>query len=121
MNWTQLHAVQTSLIDNTTRIADLEECANSHETCIAAQEKRCKELCEINKATKTKLIDLEGRSRRSNIKITGLPEKAENGKLTQFVVEFLPKLLGVQNFPGELKVDPAHRIGDSHHPQNHTP
>lgn len=107
----KLHAVQTSLNDHTTRIDDLEESGNDYETRIAALEKLCDELVKTNKAMKTKLIDLEGRSRRCNIKITGLPEKVEDGKPTEFVAGFLPKLLGLQNFPGGLKVERAHRLG----------
>lgn len=87
------------------RIADLEGCATDHETRITDLEKRCEELTEINKTTKRKLIDLESRSRRSNIKILGPPEKAEKANPTQFVAEFLPQLLGTNNFPR------VHRIG----------
>lgn len=107
----KLHLVQTALADHATRITDLEGGTNDHETRIADLERRCEELTEANKTAKRKLIDLENRSRRSNIKITGLPEKAEKGNPTQFVAEFLPQLLGTSNFPGGLKLDRAHRIG----------
>lgn len=107
----KLQLVQASLTDHATRITDLEGCASDHETRISALEGRCAELMEINSTTKRKLIDLEARSRRSNIIITGLPEKAEKGNPTQFVAEFLPQLLGTNNFPDGLKVDRAHCIG----------
>lgn len=108
-----LHQVQTSLADHTARISDLEGFASDHESRIAALEKRCTELLETNKSTKRKLIDLENRSRRCNIKVTGLPEKVEKGNPTQFVAELLPQLLGTNNFSSGLKVDRAHRIGPS--------
>uniref|UniRef100_A0A8C9ZAX5 L1 transposable element RRM domain-containing protein n=1 Tax=Sander lucioperca TaxID=283035 RepID=A0A8C9ZAX5_SANLU len=107
----KLEQVQTSLTDHAARIADLEGCATDHESRITVLEKRCEKLTEINKATKHKLIDLESRSRRSNIKISGLPEKAEKGNPTQFMAEFLPQLLGINNFPSGLKVDRVHHIG----------
>lgn len=106
-----LHQVQTSLADHTSRISDLEGFAADHESRITDLEKQCTELLEINKSTKRKLIDLENRSRRCNIKITGLPEKVEKGNPTQFVTELLPQLLGANNFTSGLKVDRAHRIG----------
>lgn len=65
----------------------------------------------INQATKHTLIDLKNRSRRSNIKITGLPEKVEKGSPTHFVAEFLPQLLGTNNSPSGLKGDWAHCVG----------
>lgn len=91
--------------DHTTRISDLEGSATNHESCIAALEKRCTELMEINKSTKSKLIDLENQSRRCNSKIIGLPEEVEKGNLTQFITELPPQLLGVSNFPSGLKTE----------------
>jgi len=114
-----LHQVQASLVDHTTCITDLEGRATDHESCITGLEQRCTELMEVNKSTKRKLIDREGRSRCSNIKITGLQERMENGNPTQFVTELLPQLLWTNNFPDGLRVDRAHRIGPpaSGHPR----
>lgn len=94
----KLHQVHTSA-DHTTHIADLEGYATNHETRIADLEKQWAQL-EINKSTKRELIDLKSPSRCSNIKITGLPEKAEKSNPT-----------GTNNFPSGLKVDLAHRLG----------
>lgn len=107
----KLHLVQASLAEHTTRITDLECCASDYETRITSLERRHEELMGMNKATKSKLIDLENRSRRSNIKITGLPEKVERGNPTQFVADLLPQILGPDSFPSVLKVDRAHRTG----------
>ena len=41
---------------------------------------------------------MEDRARRQNIRIVGIKEKAENGKLTDFVSTLLPTLLGEEHF-----------------------
>lgn len=112
----KLHLVETSLADHATRIADLEGSMTDHETRITDLERCCEELKESNKATKLKLLDLESRSRRSNIKITGLPEKVKTGNPSQFKAKFLPQLLGFNNFPSGLKVGRAQRIGTQSSP-----
>ncbi|KAL6477455.1 hypothetical protein MHYP_G00132900 [Metynnis hypsauchen] len=63
-----------------------------------------------NEALRLKLDDLEGRSRRNNIKIVGVPEGEEKGKPTEFVANLLPKLLGAAHFTEPLIVDRAHRV-----------
>ncbi|KAI2663135.1 LINE-1 retrotransposable element ORF1 protein [Labeo rohita] len=68
-------------------------------------------MSNINKALCAKLDDLEGRSRRANIKIVGLPENVEAGRPTEFVEQLIPKLLGTENFPERIKVDHAHSTG----------
>lgn len=90
-----LQSVQTSLAEHTTRIIDLKGKASDHETRITTLEGQYEELLTANKAMKLKLIHLEGRSRRSNIKITGLEEKIKKGRPTQFMAELIPKLLGI--------------------------
>lgn len=107
----KLHFVQTSLADHATRTADLEGSATNHKTRITDLEQHCEELMEIKKATKLKLLDLKSHSRRSNIKIMGLPEKVEKGNPLRLTAESLPQLLGSNNFPSGLKVDHAHWIG----------
>lgn len=62
-----------------------------------------------NSALKLKVDDLEGRSRRNNIKIIGIPELEEGGKPTEFVEALIPKLLGEDNFQSAVIVDRAHR------------
>lgn len=56
-----------------------------------------------------KLDDLEARSRRQNIRIIGIKEKAEDGRQTEFVTMLLPKLLGEEHFDRPVEVDRAHR------------
>lgn len=103
----KLHSIQSSLADHSTRITDIEGAVTDHDTCLTDLERHCKEVMKANSAMERKLTDLEFRSRRSNIKIVGLPEKVEKGNPTRFIADLLPKLLG----PDSLKVDWARRLG----------
>lgn len=51
-----------------------------------------------NEALRLKVIDFEARSRRQNIKIIGLPEKIEGGRPREFLMKFIPELLGADHF-----------------------
>ncbi|KAL0198985.1 hypothetical protein M9458_007525 [Cirrhinus mrigala] len=106
-----LSVVQLTLTANTSCIADLEEASTDYERRISHLEQLCSGLSLENTSLKAKVTDLEARSRRQNIKITGFPENIEKGNLTRFVSELLPSLLGGSNFPQGVKVDRAHRIG----------
>lgn len=52
-----------------------------------------------------KVTDLEARSRHENVRIVGLSEKIEGIRLTQFLTEFLPELLGARSFLKPVEVD----------------
>lgn len=106
-----LEGLRTSITSNTSRIDSLEETRESHDGRITELEKCCEALTKQNRILSAKLCDLEGRSRRQNVKIMGLPEKIEKGAPTPFVSDFLLKLLGAENFPDGIKVDRAHRVG----------
>lgn len=96
---TTLAEVKNAVASNTSRIMNLEEWQGEFDRHLAELEKSCDALCVQNKLLKAKVIDLEGRSRRQNIKIVGLPEKIERGSPTTFVSDLLPKLLGAEHFP----------------------
>lgn len=106
-----LSGVKSTLAANTSRIVDLEEASTDYERRICHLEPLCSNLSQENTSLKSKVTDLEARSRRQNIKIAGLPENVEKGNPTQFVSGLLPSLLGEANFPRGVKVDRAHRIG----------
>lgn len=56
----------------------------------------------------TKLLDQEGRARRNNIRIYGIPQGAEGNNITNFLENLLRESL---DFPQdlELKIERAHR------------
>lgn len=94
----------------TERIVATEEQGTDHERRILTLERCLSDLEKSNGKLLTKIDDLEGRARRNNVKIVGIPEDEEKGKPTDFVTELIPKLLGVSNFAKPVIVDRAHRI-----------
>ncbi|KAF7645919.1 hypothetical protein LDENG_00196690, partial [Lucifuga dentata] len=51
--------------------------------------------------------DLEGRSRRLNLRFVRIAEGEEKGQTTSFLGELIPQLLGRENFSKPVKVDRA--------------
>lgn len=70
-------------------------------------EATCATLTRENEALKLKTDDLENRSRRNNIRITGLPEKVEGSHPTAFMEVFLAETFGVEAFSSPPPVDRA--------------
>lgn len=63
------------------------------------------------KTANDKVIDLESRSRRDNLKILNLKEGIEGTDPKIFLESMLPKLLGLQTGKSKVKIDRAHRVG----------
>ncbi len=76
---------------------------------ISRLEKAVSSLKNENDALKLMVDDLEGRSRRNNIKIFGIPEQEEGNKSTEFIEALVPQLLGKENFQTPVIIDQAHR------------
>lgn len=108
---TTLTGVKNAVAANTSCINTLEERHGEFDGRLVELEKSYGELYAQNKLLKAKVNNLEGCSRRQNIKIVGLPEKIERGSPTAFVSDLLPKVLGVEHFLRVIKVDCPHRIG----------
>ncbi|CAI5655064.1 unnamed protein product [Oreochromis niloticus] len=106
-----LATAQASLTNICGRLQEVENASSDHDHRLSLVEKTCLKLQADNEALRLKVLDLEGRSRRQNIKIVGLPEKIENGRMVEFLSKFLPKLLGADNFDKPLDIDRAHRLG----------
>ncbi|KAI4884966.1 hypothetical protein NFI96_003671 [Prochilodus magdalenae] len=102
--------LQTTLQTVTEKMNVAEEQIQEHEVRISSLETALAETQRKNELLRLKLDDLEGRSRRNNIKIVGVPEGEEKGKPTEFVTGLLPKLLGATHFAEPLIVDRAHRV-----------
>ena len=58
---------------------------------------------------KAKMDDMENRSRRCNIRLTGLPEGSEGSSPTKYVEKLLQNILGADNFPNGVELQHAHR------------
>lgn len=54
-----------------------------------------------------KLCDLEGRSRRQNMRVVGLPESVEGPRPSEFFSSFLTEIFGQQVLPSPPEVETA--------------
>ena len=54
--------------------------------------------------------DLENRSRRSNVRLIGLPENAEGKDACIFLEKWIPEMLGAGSFSAPLAIERAHRV-----------
>ncbi|KAJ1181396.1 hypothetical protein NDU88_006603 [Pleurodeles waltl] len=84
-----------------TRVLGLEQ----RVTTVEAQD-RDQELLFV----RSKLTDLEDRSRRDNVRFLGFPENIEGEDIHPFLRETLPKLTGI-TFDPPLEFQRAHRLG----------
>lgn len=105
----KLDTVQATVTDFGERIASLESNANLTEERIQALEASCSTLSETCAKLNTKNIDLEGRSRRNNIRIVGLPESIEGPRPTTFFSDVLKEIFGDQVLQTPPELDRAHR------------
>lgn len=99
----------TSQSELQARVANQELAITDFEARITVLETKYSELSKQNNQLRAKVLDLEARSRRHNIKIVGIQEDEEDGKPTEFVSRLIPQLLGEEHFPHPVKVDRAHR------------
>ena len=67
-------------------------------------------IAKENEQLKLKVDDLENRSRRCNIRITGIPEEEEGKQPTSFIESFLQDVFGAEAFPRPVTVDRARRL-----------
>lgn len=104
-----LQVVQSCQAEMLEKVESIEEQMSEQDSRISSLEKAFSSLKDDNNALKLKVDDLEGRSRRNNIKIIGIPEQEEGGNPTEFVEALIPKLLGEDNFRSPVVVDRAHR------------
>lgn len=58
---------------------------------------------------RAKMDDMENRSRRCNLRLTGLPEGCEGGSPIKYVEKLLQNILGADNFPNGVELQRAHR------------
>ncbi len=100
-----MQATQQELSD---KIDAVEGQTNDHEARIVSLEDSLNTLHKENKMLKSKLNDLEGRSRRNNIRLIGIPEGVEKGRPTEFVAELIKQLFA--DFSDPPVIDRAHRV-----------
>ena len=117
----QLSADRTTIDRHDQTIQHMEMALNDMETRLATLESTCLILSNENAALKLKTDYLENRSRRNNIRITGLPEKVEGSQPSAFTEIFLKETFGAEAFSTPLTVDRAHRVSSGRMKQNGPP
>ncbi|KAJ1193680.1 hypothetical protein NDU88_002976 [Pleurodeles waltl] len=85
------------------RVTGLEQHVATVETHVASSQDRDQELLYL------KMIDLEDRSRRDNIRFLGFPETIEGADIHSFLWKTLPKVTGMTFYP-PLEFQRAHRL-----------
>ena len=106
-----IQGVQVDLKAVTVRVTEAQDRISTNEDEFAA-------LLVQNTAMKTtveelvlKVDDLENRSRRSNLRLVGMPERKEGIDVCALLEKWIPDVLGASHFPGPLLIERAHRIG----------
>lgn len=105
---TKFESLQSSQNKLVARMDSMDEVASDHESRLTV-EKTMNNLKVENTRLQAKVNDLEGRSRRNNIKIVGIPEREEKGTPTEFISALIPKPLGESHFQKPVIIDCAHR------------
>lgn len=93
------------------RINEAEDRIGRAEDSITSMHSAIKKLQEKCDILETKVDDQENRGRRNNLRLIGLPEKAEGQDMCTFLEGWLPRALGTDTFPSPLVIERAHRIG----------
>ncbi|KAJ1141529.1 hypothetical protein NDU88_007859 [Pleurodeles waltl] len=88
------------------QVTCLDQRVTSAETHIAAWVDRDQELLYLH----SKLIDLEDRSHRNNVRFRGFPENIEGADIHSYVRDTVPKLTGI-TFDPPLEFQRVHRLG----------
>lgn len=86
-------------------MVEIEGALNGTDLRLGAVEKVCEDLRAENKSLWIKLNDLEGRSRRLNLKFVGITEGEERGHPSVFIADLITELFGRDNFHKPVKID----------------
>lgn len=106
---TKLDNIQTTILDHHQRLSSLESNADTTSEEVRAIEVRLATVTDENTKLKAKLIDLESRSRRCNIRMVGLPENIEGPHPTAFFSQLLHEVFGDSILDSAPELDRAHR------------
>lgn len=106
---TGLTNIQTSLFTLGSQVELLEGRTSTNENNIDDLTERVRALEADNTHLREKVDDLENRSRRSNLRVVGIPESAEGTDMIRFMSQLIPSLLGPENFPISPIIERAHR------------
>ncbi len=106
-----LDSIKETLVSHADTIKTIETSLSAHSDKITELESAYEELLVKNEMLTAKLDDLENRSRRSNLRITGVPERMEGSDPVKFMSLLFQEILGAEVFPHPPVLDRAHRLG----------
>ncbi|RVE58376.1 hypothetical protein OJAV_G00209010 [Oryzias javanicus] len=106
-----IEGVRKDIKDCSERVAQAEVRISATEDNVTELYGRMKRLEGKNKELEDKVLDLEARSRRSNVRLVGLPEGAEGSDICGFLEGWIPEVLELGSLRGKLAVERAHRLG----------
>ena len=99
-------SLQASLASHDNRLKELEKAASYTGDCTTEPCATVSQLQGDVRELQAKCEDLEGHSRRNNLRLTGVEEGFEKGQPTQFVSQLLKDILNLSEAP---LLDRAHR------------
>lgn len=110
-----IESVRKDITDCAERVTEAETRISTTEDNVAALQTKVRVLENKNKDMEEKLLNLETRSRRSNLRLVNLPEGAEGDDACAFLENWLPDALELPMGCTKLTVERAHRIGPGAH------
>ncbi|KAJ1158948.1 hypothetical protein NDU88_011620 [Pleurodeles waltl] len=91
------------------RVMELEHCVETLQTHMSTAQDRDRDLSYL----RSKVTDLEDRSRRDNICLLGIPENEEGTDIQAFLSSAIPKLTSLA-FEPPVEFQRANRVGPKH-------
>ncbi len=91
-------------------MGEAEERIVQTEKDVTALQQKAGQLEDTVETLKSKIQDPEDRTRRSNLRLVGLPEKTEGPNMCSFLENWLPNALGDTLIPTPV-TERAHRVG----------
>lgn len=102
---TKLDGIQSTVNNHEQRIRDVESGLNQLQPLETQVTSMADEIAKL----KVRLTDLEGRSRRCNVRLIGVPESIEGARPTTFFSKFLVDVLGRDVLSSPPELERAHR------------
>lgn len=102
----KLEEVSSDICNQAARLTEAEQRVNELETVNIDLRDSLSHCLKQQKILQDKVTDLEGRSRRNNIRIYGIKEEAEGNAMQTFIENFLKEQLSINQ---DLQIQRAHR------------
>lgn len=107
---TKIESIIRTVASHGQSIVDLEKASEFNAGRIDELEKLCTSLQDSVQRLSVKVVDLEGRSRRNNLRVVGLAEGIEAGsRPTDFFAKLLKDAMGSDVLASDPQLDRAHR------------